>query len=590
MSTHMQSRTRTARIIAQDPGVRGEDGIVLAEVEIPAESLSAGPRGHRIAVIDYDASTDTLYSGFAPPDTPDDPFGKLSFEEMLVSPDFHAWNVYAVAMRTLSRFEFALGRKVAWSHDGHQLKIFPHAFRDTNAFYAPEAEALMFGYFQGRENVVFSCLAHDVIAHEMTHAVIDGLRPGFSIASSPDQAAFHEGFADVVALLEVLSLPEVVRAILDHNWSESEKRTDERPEQIEWFRVTEKQLLETDLFGLAVEMGKELSANRGDALRRSVKLKPNTEWLELEEWKEPHRRGEVLSAVMLKAFVNVWMARISRLRKLRRGHYDVGSVAEEGAEAARTLLTTAMRAIDYTPPVHLTFSDFRTALLTADYELRPEVDKFNFRSSLNDAFDAFGIPSAPDSGDYGRWSRESDAGGVREIDYGRSRFEGMQRDPDEVFRFVWENSGALGLADDAYTAVASIRPATRIAPEDGAFLRETVVEVRQQIEVQGRELSALGMTQPRGMGPNQPVVLRGGATLIFDDYGRLKYNIRNTLPLAKSHEIHNRRIARLNSSRLREMWIAGDLDERGRNRGLQRLREIHLRKATDDVVLRKEQW
>jgi hypothetical protein len=562
----------------------------MAEVDIPAETLSSGPRGYRISVIDYDASTDTLYEGFSPPDTADDPFGSIGFDEMLGNPQFHAWNAYATAMRTLGRFETALGRKIGWSHPGHQLKIFPHAFRDTNAFYAPEAEALMFGYFQGRQNTIFSCLAHDVIAHEMTHAIVDGLRSEFTVPSSSDQAAFHEGYADVIALLEVLSLPEVVRAVLEHNWSKAPNRPTDVAQRITRYRVTERQLLETDLFGLAVEMGRELSASRGSALRRSVLLEPSTDWQALDEWREPHRRGEILSAVMLRAFVKVWMERIRGLRTLKGGHYDIGSVAAEGAEAAGVLLNTAIRAIDYTPPIHLTFSDFRSAMLTADYEIRPQIDKYRFREKLSEAFDEFGIPPAPDAGEGGRWGRDPEAFGVSDIDYRRSRFEGMQRDPDEVFRFAWENRSPLGLIEEAYTQVSSIRPAVRIAPEDGAVLRETVVEITQQIEVLGRELAGFGMQRPPGMTADQPVVLRGGATLIFDDYGRLKYRIRNVLPLPRADSDHLQRIARLNSARLREMWLAGDMDERGRSRGIQRLRELHLRKAIDDEIMRKEQW
>jgi hypothetical protein len=38
-----QDRTRKLRIIAQDPSIMRGGRIVTAEVEVPAESLSAGP-------------------------------------------------------------------------------------------------------------------------------------------------------------------------------------------------------------------------------------------------------------------------------------------------------------------------------------------------------------------------------------------------------------------------------------------------------------------------------------------------------------------------------------------------------------------
>ena len=117
-------------------------------------------------------------------------------------------------MSTLAHFERALGRRVRWGFRGHQIKIAPHAFAEANAYYSRDDESLMFGYFPGERDTVFTCLSHDIVAHETAHALIDGLRRHYLLPSSPQQAAFHEGFSDVVALLSVFKLPGVVDAVL----------------------------------------------------------------------------------------------------------------------------------------------------------------------------------------------------------------------------------------------------------------------------------------------------------------------------------------------------------------------------------------
>ena len=96
------------------------------------------------------------------------------------------------------------------------------------------------------------------------------------------------------------------------------------------------------------------------------------------------------------------------------------------------------------------------------------------------------------------------------------------RDPDEVFRFIWENRRALGLSDGAYTRVLSVRPCLRIAPDDGFPLRETVAECMQQIKIEAGRLKSLGIEKPEEMPDEQEVSLDGGMTLIFDEYGRVE--------------------------------------------------------------------
>src|SRR5207253_1407274 len=57
---------------------------------------------------------------------------------------------------------------------------------------------------------VFTCLSHDIIAHETTHSIVDTLRSSFMDASNPDVPAFHEAFADIVALFQHFSFEKVV--------------------------------------------------------------------------------------------------------------------------------------------------------------------------------------------------------------------------------------------------------------------------------------------------------------------------------------------------------------------------------------------
>jgi hypothetical protein len=517
-------RTRTLTIVAQDPAVRGKDGRILtACVTIPAEILAPGPRGYRVHVVDYEASAKTFYRPLRYPEDGSDPFMKVSDGRILNDPGFHCQNVYAIAMRTLARFEFALGRRVPWGFDGHQLSIAPHAFADANAFYSEADQALMFGYFpSSRKGNVFTCLSHDIVAHETTHAILDGIRTRFTDPSSPDQAAFHEAFADVVALLSVFSLVEIVAVVLDRNVGG--KSTQRGRALIHESDITHEALCESVLLGLAEEMGRELQTARGDALRRSVKLEASSAWKKDPEYEEPHVRGEILVAAIMRSFIAVWVARLDQLGRVEGHFLDRGRVVEEGAEIADYLLTMCIRALDYTPPVHIEFSDFLSALLTADFEIRPSDTKYHFRDNLRTSFREYGIsPSGPGGAEPGFW------GPAPRLGPGRNRFESMTRDRDEMFRFVWDHRDALSLYAGGYSRVISVRPSLRVAPDDGFPLRETVAEVLHQLRVPASQLPRFGVEIPAGLDPLQDIEIQGGLTLIFDEYGQLKFAIPKPL-------------------------------------------------------------
>ena len=572
-------RTRRLTVVAQDPGVRtGADcRILTAPVQLPYEELAPGPTGHRVHVVDYDSTTQTFYEpAKLPPPPPADaaPAPPPADAVILGEPGFHAQNVYGLVMRTLARFEFALGRRVAWGFEAHQLKVVPHAFEAANAFYSPESESLLLGYFRRRDELVFTCLSHDVVVHETTHALLDGLRGRFMAPSSPDQAAFHEGYADIVALLSVFSMQEVLEELVDKGAG----RGKPDPEGlIHRSKVESKKLRDSVLFGLAEEMDPSLAGARVNALRRSVLIEPDPMILAFLEYREPHRRGEVLVAAVMRAFLDVWTRRLTALGHIRGNYLDRQRVAEEGANVADQLLTMAIRAIDYTPPIHLTFGDFLSAILTADTEVRDVDTRYGLRDALRGWFAQYGIaPSSPAEG--GLWKR-SDLQLARE----GVRFSSLQTDRTEMFRLLWANQEGLALDPRAYTRVTSVRPSLRIGPEDGFPVHETVAECIQYVEVIASELADYGLVKPDGMDDDCEVVLQGGSTLILDEYGMLKYEIHNRLPDPARKDSLAAAQARLDY-----LWEQGYF-----NKGSSfaaRLSAMHLRRAVGIDQARGEVW
>ena len=369
--------TRKLTIIAKDPGLRigGASGpLAMVQVSLPAEKLTWGPTGYRVKVVDYNSSERKLYK--AQKHYQDskgaliDPFAPQKGETLLdktyqarliADPNFHSQNAYAIAMRTLGIFERALGRRVAWSFGGHQLHIAPHAFEQANAFYSEPDWALMFGYIRdAKGQPVFACLSHDIVAHETTHALLDGLRTRFTDPSGPDQGAFHEGFADIVALLSVFSLEPVVAAAIGEDgefW-----RDGTRIALVSASKFTLDRIKKSILLGIAKQFGAAMEDGKRDALRRSVTMKVE-EAQTLREGSDEHDRGEVIVAAMMNAFVEMWLDRIRQLGKFESRYYNLTVVVEEGAKVAGHLINMAIRALDYCPPVDIDFSQYLARII-----------------------------------------------------------------------------------------------------------------------------------------------------------------------------------------------------------------------------------
>ena len=514
-------------VVAQDPSVVGQDGEVLtAKVKVPAIRLRAGPRSHRFYVIDYDVSTGELHPAAALTDDSGnyrDRFVAPSRETVLNDGAFHAQHVYAVAARTLAIFEAALGRRLSWGFDGHELYLVPHAMFEANAYYSDAHRALLFGYFHSQEmGKILTCLSHDIVAHETAHAVLDGLRHRFLEPALPDQAAFHEALADIVALLSLFSLREVIEQALGPNTPSG---------RIYATAVAPEALRANMLLVLAEQVGSALMQRSAGGLRRSAELVPDTTWRDKPAFREPHRRGEILVAIVVQTLIRIWCGRLVAL--LHAGEVDRARAAEEGAKSAEHLLRMVIRALDYLPPVEFEYEDLLEAILVSDGEVTPDDDR-RYRRSLEEGFAAFGIVMrAP--------------GHIVDLTaeawvptYHGLNWAAMRSDRDEVFRFVWENASALGLNLSYHTHVESVRPAVRVGP-DGLVVNEVIADYVQTLELRLAEFEdhlrrwgsraggEISMELPRTVRADTRIQLWGGGTLIFDQFGRAKYHVAKPL-------------------------------------------------------------
>lgn len=411
-------RSRRLRVYAFDPSLAQKTetlGIQEIVIRVPWErgpngtDLPCGPVGEYIEVVDVDPASGVVY----PPVKLDD--ANLLAQDGLApsegNPQFHQQMVYAVAMATIGHFERALGRVALWSSRRlnpkesptkdwrsefvRRLRIYPHALRDQNAFYSPNKKALLFGYFPVRAKdedntpgtTVFTCLSHDIIAHETTHALLDGVHPRFNEPSHPDVHAFHEGFADIVAMFQHFSYEGVLRDQIIRtrgNLNDSESLLGQLAQQ----------------FGRAT--------GRGSALRDALGEKKDGKWQRrqpdpraLEKTGEAHARGAILVAAVFGAFLLVYKKRTADLMRIATqgtGMLPPGAIpldlvnrlAEEACRCAREILQMCIRGLDYCPPVSITFGDYLRAVITGDVNLNAD-DELGYRVALVESFRAWGI-------------------------------------------------------------------------------------------------------------------------------------------------------------------------------------------------------
>jgi hypothetical protein len=599
---------RRLRVFALDPSVAQSNeffAINQTTLSVPwddepetPEPLAPGPVGEYLEVVDVDPASNKVYD----PIDLNDKF--LLAQDGLApsegNPQFHQQMVYAVGMTTIGHFEQALGRRALWAphydektgrgRPVRRLRIYPHALRADNAYYSPDKKALLFGYFPSEADssgavaagsLVFTCLSSDIIAHEMTHALLDGLHRRFTEVSNPDVPAFHEAFADIVAIFQHFSNRELVR--------------------FEIGRVKGDLTAKGLLGGLARQFGH--GSGRSGPLRDYND--PTLAALDYEETLEPHARGSILVYAIYDAFLKIVARRTADLIRMATGetgvlgggalHPDlVNRLAEETCKVARHLLHICIRALDYCPAMDITFGEYLRGMITVDVDVMPE-DRFGYRVALIEAFrnrrilprdvrtvseesltwDTFVDPKPgwlprflkrwDDS-----WDLHTDREEIADLNE-KNRWacwrvlnQIFAEDPEMLRQFGLQsgvpryNSRGEVISSRNKSGITtfdlySVRPTRRIAP-DGSFRTEIVATVhqRQPIPTDGKDIA------------NGFFWFRGGATIIIDPRkGReeVRYSIIKNSTSVRRRERQRVHALKHLMSPLRALYFGGDSSE-----------------------------
>jgi hypothetical protein len=348
-------------IYLQDPFVAKQNpNLGVKPIDIDWEpGISDGPTSARVAVVDYN-----YHSGKVEEAAIWEPANKKFLNAQNPNTNkFHQVNVWAIVQNTLSFFEdpFVMGRPIPWGYNGNRIIVVPHAGVMRNAFYSRDSKSLQFYYFTGEEGPVYTCLSHDIVAHETGHAILDGIRPYYYNVSSIQTAAFHEFIADLTAILSVLRINEVRQEIADKTdgdlWNDN------------------------FISGIAEEFGRN-QETYGEAQRYFLRTAHSHETMDsIKDSLIPHFCSLVLTGSMYEILSIITFY-------LKEKHNPSARAALW--RATQHLNRLAFRALDFCPPVDIQFIDYVHAVIKANEIAYPK-DEYNYRRIIKSVFNARGL-------------------------------------------------------------------------------------------------------------------------------------------------------------------------------------------------------
>ena len=457
--------------------------------------LRDGPTSARFAVVDYDATSNTLTppavwnAGASRYEAPD---GTVLDRNTTTLFQYHQLFLWATVQNTLDFFEsgFGLGRRITWAFAGNRLILVPHAGYGENAYYDRSSKSLQLYWFDADEGRVYTCLSSDIVNHEFGHAVLDGLRPYYYQSLNAETAAFHEFIGDLTALLMAFRN----NAFRKHVLKESSGNLDN--DQL--------------LAGLARQFGEAVNGSpylRTASDPRGMK--------DLAGKLEPHALSVVMTGAMFDILNLVFRKhRDDQAARVAAGQLKKPSDLTALAQTVPRMQLLAIQPLDLLPPCAVTFRDYAFAVLRSEQVANP-TDPQDYRKLIIEVFVKREVLTKQDADEL---TKPSVVFTRPALDVFHS-IEAIAASRGGAYRFLDDNRAKLLIPPNVDVEVAEILRASKYA-RDGRLLPEQIV-----LQYIWREELALdGDRFGRFAGARTTMLC--GATMVLDQDGNLIHWVR----------------------------------------------------------------
>ena len=527
-------------VFIQDPLVAMQNptlGVELIEVRLDT-SLGDGPTSARIAVVDYNADTQKLLdpvkwlekqgwfytpTGDPLPNSPHDLANEKDLrkyeveykdfiQSALKNPYFHQVNVWGIVQRVLEFYEDsqALGRPVPWGFDGNRLLVVPHAGYGENAYYDQSTKSLQFYYFGDESNPGYTCLSHDIIAHESGHAILDGIRPLYNENSSTETAAFHEFIGDLTAILLALFNSDIRHFVA----------------------LKTKANLQEDLIlsSIAEEFGQDVYAR---PYLRSASNKLTMEDPDIKKSLSAHNISQVLTGAMFDILIGIARMHMDKNLPLSGEELPAETPGKPQVRTPRKVTPlqamwwaadrfrrVALQPLDLCPPCDIQFIDYAKAVIRNDILTNP-VDAEGYRTIMLQVFHDRKIckckykhgQELPIDCEF------QDAIYQPKQEFTYHDINRVSRSRTAAYYFLNDNREVLRIPLHQDIVVCDLYDNGKLGALGERLPHQIVLEYIWKEELEFKDQTARGMKF--GWLEGKKVIMYCGGTLVFDDRGNL---------------------------------------------------------------------